>query len=121
MKTDFHAILRHYDTGLSREEIDQMSQEEARGYYFANKGTLKKKPVKKPTIIRVCFTGFTTDEKESLMEIAAERHLWVVQSVTTDLDILVCGPNAGPKKLEKAKKQGCQVITEQEFRNRLAS
>lgn len=114
MKTDFHAILRHKARELTREEIEAMSWDVARAYYYAHKEKWRdSRP--RDTRESVCFTGFTASEKDRLIETAKERGLKVVQSVTDELHYLVCGPNAGPKKLEKAKAQGVAIILEEDF------
>lgn len=116
MCSDFHAALRRNATELSREDIEKMSWDAAREYYFGNK---EKWRSARPRDVRqtVCFTEFTASEKDSLVKIAENRSLRVVQSVTTDLHFLVCGPNAGPKKLEKATAQGVAIISEEDFKN----
>ena len=115
MRTDFHAILRHRARELSREDIDKMSWDVARTYYFVNNEMWR---AAQPRDMRetVCFTGFTASEKDSLTKFAVHRNLRVVQSVTTNLHYLVCGPNAGPKKLEKATSQGVAIISEADFK-----
>ena len=116
MRTDFHAILRHNARELSREEIDKMSWDNARTYYYLNK-TKWKTSRPQDTRQTVCFTGFTVSEKEELMKFADARKLRVVNSVTKDLHLLVCGPNAGPKKLAKATNQGAAIISEEDFKS----
>jgi NAD-dependent DNA ligase len=115
MQTDFHAIFRHNARELSREDIEKMSWDVARAYCYANK---EKWRASRPRDTRqtVCFTGFTASEKDALIKIAESRTLRVVQSVTTDLQFLVCGPNAGPKKLEKATAQGVAIMSEEDFK-----
>jgi NAD-dependent DNA ligase len=115
MRTDFHAILRHNARELSREDIEKMSWDVARAYYYAHK---EKWRANRPRDTRqsVCFTGFTASEKDALVKIAESRTLRVVQSVTTELHFLVCGANAGPKKLEKATAQGVAIMSEEDFR-----
>jgi NAD-dependent DNA ligase len=92
-----------------------MSWDAARAYYYLNN---EKWRASRPPDIRqtVCFTGFTASEKDALIKVAESRSLRVVQSVTTDLHFLVCGPNAGPKKLEKATAQGVAIISEEDFK-----
>jgi NAD-dependent DNA ligase len=92
-----------------------MTWAEARIYYYQNR---ERWISSKPTDSRstVCFSGFTTGEKDALVKLAEEKNLRVVGSVTRDLQLLVCGPNAGPKKLEKASAQGVAIISEEDFR-----
>ena len=115
MRTDFHAILRNNADELSREEIDSMSYEEARSYYWSvTSKTRKAKP--KDNRDSVCFTGFTTAEKNELASVAEQLNHKVVKSVVVKLNYLVFGPNAGPKKLEKATAQGVAIITDADYR-----
>ena len=111
-RTDFHAILRNNFPELDRDTIDQMSWDEARGYYWSNK------PKPKPKDLRdsVCFTGFTAGEKQELSVIAERLNLRIAKSVVKNLTYLVFGPNAGPKKLEKATAQGVAIISEADFK-----
>lgn len=46
----------------------------------------------------VCFTGFSRVEKTTLIKLAEEAKFYVAGSVTKNLELLVCGGNAGPKK-----------------------
>ena len=116
MKTDFPAILRKNARELSREQIESMSWNDARNYYYANK---RRWSEERPKDSRgtVCFTGFIATERDELIEIAAGKNLRVVNSVTTTLHYLVCGPNAGPSKLQKATDQGVAIMSEEDFRN----
>lgn len=64
----------------------------------------------------VCFTGFSKDDKGSLIKLAKEKGLTVRSSVTKQLNFLCIGKNAGPKKMEAARKQGVVVLNENQFR-----
>jgi len=116
MKTDFHAILRKKALNLTRDQIDSMSWDEARGYYYTHKQRWEDaRP--KDSRETVCFTGFTTSEKELLVQLADSKNLRVTNTVTTNLHYLVCGPNAGPAKLQKATDQGVAIMSESDFRH----
>ncbi len=65
----------------------------------------------------VCFTGFKKAEKEELMTLAKEKELVIRSSVTKELDILCCGFNAGPKKIEEARKKDTLILNKNEFIN----
>ncbi|WP_147285445.1 BRCT domain-containing protein [Phocoenobacter uteri] len=69
-----------------------------------------------PTL-EVCFTGFKKADREEL-ELDAELtgDFIVRKSVTQNLDILVCGSNAGPTKKAQAERQGVLILSEDEFR-----
>ena len=115
MRTDFHAILRNHAPALKREGIDRMTWEEARVYYYEHKsGWATNKP--KDVRDTVCFTGFTLSEKTELERVAEAKNMRVVEQVNMGLHFLVCGPNAGPKKLEKASAQGVAIMSDADFR-----
>ncbi len=71
--------------------------------------------------IKVHFTGFPRkDVLPFLQKSAADAGILVRKSVTNDLDFLVTGYNAGPKKLEKARGlKKCIILTEEGFLNLL--
>ena len=76
----------------------------------------------KSNLPQVCFSGFSESVKETLSLIADEHSFVTVSVVTVNLAILVTGPGgAGPTKLKKAQAQGCQILTEAEFRSLLDS
>ena len=101
-------ILRS-KTRLKTSEIEALTEAEAWGLIY----TQGKRPVDNRTPI--CFTGFGTDRREQLWNIAELAGFRVVKSVTTRLGILCVGEFPGPGKLAKAKKQGALVIDEASF------
>lgn len=64
---------------------------------------------------KICFTGFTSVEKERLGRLAKANDLVVVKSVTRSLAYLVLGPNAGPAKLRDAREQNAIIMNEGQF------
>lgn len=66
---------------------------------------------------QILFTGFSTSEKNKLIEHANDNGFTVVTKITMNLYLLVCGSNAGPSKVNQAKKQGVSVLSEKEFYN----
>ncbi len=64
----------------------------------------------------VCFTGFPNDKRLELEREATQNGLMVRTGVTKKLDYLCAGPNAGWKKVEKAKEQGVPIINTRQFR-----
>lgn len=70
---------------------------------------------KKPGALEVCFTGFKAADKERLTSTADNAGMVVRTSVTTALDFLCCGYNAGPKKIDKARYQGVVTLSEDQF------
>ncbi len=66
----------------------------------------------------VCFTGFFAKDKKRLSEKAESENMLVRGTVTTNLGLLVCGQNAGEKKIEKAEQKNIsKVIGEEGFLN----
>lgn len=60
--------------------------------------------------LEVCFTGFKRTVKNQMIEMAQEANFFVRKSVSNKLDLLVCGDNAGPKKLTTASKMNVAII-----------
>ena len=65
--------------------------------------------------IQICFTGFPAKRKAELKDLAKGANLWVTDEVRQNLEYLVCGSNAGPKKIEKAQKLGAAIWEENDF------
>lgn len=70
---------------------------------------------------QICFTGFAAKRKAELKELAKQMDFWVTEEVRQHLEYLVCGGNAGAKKIEKAQQLGAVIWTEQEFLDWLSS
>jgi len=51
---------------------------------------------------KICFTGFSSEEKETVRGIAARLGCETKSDVTADLDYLVCGAKPGPAKIDRA-------------------
>lgn len=114
MSTDWKAILRKSAPTLSRDDIERMTDQDARNYYW---GTINPANAGKPKDKRkvVCFTGFTAQEEILLAAMADKLSFRIVISVTSVTSLLVCGPNAGPKKIEKARSLAIRIVSEAEF------
>lgn len=69
-------------------------------------------PIAKPDIL---FTGFPAAQRAELEAIATENGMSVRKSVTQQLIYLCCGGNAGPTKVEGARKNGAFILTEGAF------
>lgn len=69
----------------------------------------------------ICFTGFEQSRKDELTAAAIEAGLNPVASVTVKLSFLVCGPNAGPVKVRKARERGIYVLREDQARDLFAT
>lgn len=67
----------------------------------------------------ICFTGFKSEDKKLLEELAEQSGMFIRTSVTASLDFLCCGYNAGPKKIEKARHQRVVALNESQFKELL--
>ncbi|NRA20735.1 MAG: hypothetical protein HRU05_09680 [Oceanospirillaceae bacterium] len=67
--------------------------------------------------LKVLFTGFKAAEKSELSIKAEVAGLRVMKSkkVTSGLDFLICGANAGPKKISQAMQQQTYIVSEGQF------
>ncbi|WP_458118733.1 hypothetical protein OF381_10355 [Mannheimia haemolytica] len=68
--------------------------------------------------ICICFTGFKSERKQELIELANKNNLRVVQSVSSAVDFLIFDKSSktvGPKKLETAAKFGVKIINDDDF------
>jgi len=64
----------------------------------------------------IVFTGkMQRGSREDMQALARSLGANVQTSVTGKTDLLVCGENVGAAKIEKAKKTGARVLSEQEF------
>lgn len=75
----------------------------------------KSKTSLKKQTFDICFTGFKKADKERLIAVASENELTVRDSVTKNLQILCCGYNAGPSKVNAARMKGTVIIDESGF------
>ena len=66
-------------------------------------------------LIDICFTGFKSNDKERLIGLAESVGMAVRDCVTKNLNFLCGGSNAGPSKIEKARKQGVVFLSEKQF------
>lgn len=67
-------------------------------------------------MLKVCFTGTCPDYTRAELVEMAEEEYEVRDSVTKDLDILVCAdPNASSSKLQKAAKYGVKIMSYKDF------
>ena len=69
----------------------------------------------KPSLLMSALTGFKKADKERLIEVAEANSLTVRSSVTQNLQMLCCGYNAGPSKVNAARMKGTIVIDEESF------
>lgn len=66
----------------------------------------------------ICFTGAMRYERKEMQRIAQQKGFNPIPSVTRDLDVLVTADvNSTSSKIQKAKKYGTKVISEDDFFN----
>lgn len=97
-------------TDMTKEELALLNDDEAWKLIYSIRTTKAR-----DDRLQVCFTGFGNSKKEELKSLASRNRFKVVTGVTKNLDYLVGGENAGPKKIEKAEDQGVQFLTEHQF------
>ncbi|CAI0764044.1 BRCT domain-containing protein [Serratia ficaria] len=73
------------------------------------------KPLDFSGALEICFTGFKKEDKARLIKIASDKGMIVRGDITVNLHFLCGGYNAGPKKLEVARKKGTLILRESEF------
>lgn len=64
---------------------------------------------------RVIFTGFYLEEKAQIAIITPLLNLTIASCVSSKLDFLICGSNAGPSKVKKAKEFNVPIIQAADF------
>lgn len=96
-------------TDLTPVEIGSLSESQAWNRVYSVP------PPKRDDRLEICFTGFGATDRSELESVAQQRNLRVVRSVTKRLGLLVCGPNAGEKKIEKAAAQGVHTLDGSKF------
>lgn len=67
------------------------------------------------------FTGKMSGNREDMQNEARKLGAIVGSSVTGKTNFLICGDSVGATKIEKAQKLGVQVISEEKYRQMLAS
>ncbi len=107
--------LRTFRKDRILEIIKNPIDAESRLGYYISINPPPKEPPKSHHLLDVCFTGFKSEDKNRLKKLAENVGLIIRSSVTRSLNFLCCGYNAGPKKIEKARKQNVIVINEEQF------
>lgn len=105
---------------MRKHEIDEfpgMSESQAWEAVYA----VTKREQKPRSSVSICFTGFTASAAEIMKATATSLGFAVNASVAKSTTHLCCGDNAGPKKVETARKQGVRIITEAEFHHMMES
>jgi NAD-dependent DNA ligase len=65
--------------------------------------------------LEICFTGFSSEDRDRLESLATSNNLLVRKSITRNLYFLCCGSNSGPSKIRSAHKQGVTLIGKDQF------
>lgn len=109
-------ILRSKGAPFTPDEMNQISDKEAWAWVYKNFPPKKKRSqdlssIHKP---KICFTGFTQEEKLELITISGSLFK-VCNNVVVGLDILVTGQAPGSRKLEDAARQNAKIIDRNEF------
>jgi NAD-dependent DNA ligase len=101
------------------EQLEAMEDRECWRWIYAHFPPKTKRP--DPSIPSVCFTGFSPDAKNRLEKLAEQAGYRILTGVSARLKVLVTGEVPGPAKLEKARQQGVEVLSEAEFLARIAA
>lgn len=99
-----HFIQKLKEAGLQFEVVEEVVEQDSNT--FENKSF----------VVSGVFESFDRDE---LKEIIKKNGGKVISAVSGKLDYLVAGDKMGPSKLEKAKKLGITIISEEEFKELL--
>ncbi|BCS47366.1 hypothetical protein JUNP479_0020 [Aeromonas jandaei] len=83
--------------------------------HLLKSGHIEVQKPKVKALLEVCFTGFSKKEKDELVQLAESMQCLVRKSVTTGLDVLCYGDNAGPSKMRDARNKSVLVINKVEF------
>jgi NAD-dependent DNA ligase len=111
MPTDQLKRILLAKSNFTEEQIASMSERDGWDWVYSHK------PASQPKQEQICFTGFTDEEKAELAALAAEHGMTVVTAVTKHLKYLCIGEYPGPKKLEKALRQGgVQCLSAEELK-----
>lgn len=109
---------------LPREKASKMSEQQIlklvasyQKNYQIKEAKKSNRVMKKEGDFAVCFTGFKAIKKAELINLAKESGIIIRTKVSHNVDMLVCGDNVGPSKLETAKKTGIVITDEEGFRN----
>ena len=68
---------------------------------------------------KIVFTGKLSKRRDAMEKEAREAGLIVQIGISSKMDWLVCGELASPRKQEKARGFGAEILDEAEYRKRL--
>lgn len=107
--------LRTFRKDRIIEEFPDKFSAETRLPHHISTNPPPKPPPRSHHLIDICFTGFKNNDKEKLTNLAQGAGMIVRDFVTKSLNFLFGGYNAGPAKIEKARKQGVVFLNESQF------
>ncbi len=107
--------FRTYRKDRILEIIENEKISEERLEYFRSVNPPPMPSPKSSKMLDICFTGFKSDDKKRLKELAENEGFVIRSTVSKNLSFLCCGYNAGPMKIEKAREQGAVAITEEQL------
>ena len=68
---------------------------------------------------RIVFTGSCSKMRPDMIQEARAAGLIVLSMPHSKMDLLVCGEKASPRKQEKAREFGVEIVDETEYQKRL--
>ena len=68
------------------------------------------KQMEAPKTITIMLTGYKKADRESMENLATEAGLAIRKTVSSSLDYLIAGENAGPSKMALAEELGVEVV-----------
>ena len=79
------------------------------------------KQMEAPKTITIMLTGYKKADRESMGNLATEAGLAIRKTVSSSLDYLIAGENAGPSKMALADELGVEVVGGEEFEDWLST
>jgi DNA ligase (NAD+) len=111
------SILEYFSLSVNNELVDRLIEfglnfQKSKSNDQSSTDLLKDKKI----VVSGKFTTVSRDEIKRLIELNGGKN---ISSVSSSTDLVVCGENMGPSKLNKAKKLGIQLVTEDHFLNKI--
>lgn len=108
------SIVEFFQSSIHQDWINRLK---SKGLQFEESGeteeiVLSNKLAGKKVLFSGTFEGYSRD---GLKELAQSHGATIASSVSKNLDILICGEDMGPSKLEKAQQLGVKMISFDEF------
>ncbi|MFL2746905.1 MAG: BRCT domain-containing protein [Gammaproteobacteria bacterium] len=100
----------------SEKKMQDLVSSYQKKYSINEKSSSKTRIVNTDNNYEVCFTGFKALEKAELINLAKSKNMIVRTKVTSNINMLVCGPTSGPSKMESAKEIGISITDVEGFK-----